>query len=238
MMSHALATLQCIHGNGPTQHHPKTPDDELLHGFSLRMIASSALSPCANCSPSMVTAMPGDFDARDCGDPRDGDNFDIYDGRWLDDPRDPDDRDLDVERDRDSRDHDPRDAFVEGLELPRSVQRELVQDDRESLYELNGEDSRTLATIGAFRVVAERDLEVLHERPSVSHHDTLEHLRDEGRIRFVSVSEDERAAVLTADGRDSKPTAASAMRATNIRSSMLASATRASSSTTRLGSDA
>lgn len=145
--------------------------------------------------------MAGDFDPRDSTDPRDHDHFDIYDGRWLDDPR-VDDRDLDVERDRDSRNHDPRDAFGEGLELPRSVERELVQDDRENLYELNREDSLTLATIGAFRVVAERDLEAVHDEDSGSHHDTLEHLRDEGLIRFVSVSEDERAAVLTDDGRD------------------------------------
>ncbi len=60
-----------------------------------------------------------------------------------------------------TRDHDPRDAFVEGLELPRGLERELVQDDRENLYELNREDSRMLATIGAFRVVAERDLEAV-----------------------------------------------------------------------------
>jgi DNA-binding PadR family transcriptional regulator len=147
-------------------------------------------------------AMPGDFDPRDSADPRDHDNFDIYDGRWLDDPRDQDDRDLDLERDRGSRDHDLRDAFVEGLELPRGVERELVQDDREYLYELNREDSLTLATIGAFRVVAERDLATVHDRDSGSHHDTLDHLRDEGLIRFVSVSEDARAAVLTDDGRD------------------------------------
>ena len=144
--------------------------------------------------------MPGDFDPRDCADPRD--SFDIYDGRWLDDPRDPDERDLDVERDRDSRNHDPRDAFVEGLELPRGVERELVQDDREDLYELNREDSLTLATIGAFRVVAERDLETVGDRDADARDDTLEHLRDEGLIRFVSVSEDERAAVLTEAGRD------------------------------------
>ena len=146
--------------------------------------------------------MPGDFDPRDYGDPRDDSNFDIYDARWLDDPRDPDDRDRDVERDRESRNHDPRDAFVEGLELPRGVERELVQDDRENLYELNREDSLTLATIGAFRVVAERDLEAVHDRDTNSHDDSLEHLRDEGLIRFVAINEDERAAVLTADGRD------------------------------------
>jgi hypothetical protein len=147
-------------------------------------------------------AMPGDFDPRDYFDPRDRDNFDIYDERWLEDPRDPDNRDLDVERGRDSRDHDPRDAFVEGLELPRGVERELVQDDRENLYELNREDSLTLATIGAFRVVAERDLQAVHDRDMNSHNDSLEHLRDEGLIRFVAINEDERAAVLTADGRD------------------------------------
>lgn len=145
--------------------------------------------------------MPGDFDPRDYADPRDRDNFDIYDTRWLDDPRDPDDRDRDVERDRESRNHDPRDAFVEGLELPRGVERELVQDDRENLYELNREDSLTLATIGAFRVVAARDLEAVHDWDSESHHDALEHLRDEGLIRFVAINEGERAAVLTEDGR-------------------------------------
>ena len=99
--------------------------------------------------------MPGDFDPRDSADPRDHDHFDIYDGRWLDEPRDPDDRDVDVERDHDSRHHDPRDAFAEGLELPRGLERELVQDDRENLYGLNREDGLMLATIGAFRVVAE-----------------------------------------------------------------------------------
>lgn len=146
--------------------------------------------------------MPGDFDPRDHADPRDHDNFDIYDGRWLDDSRDPDDRDVIVERDRHSMNHDARDAFVEGLELPRGVERELVQDDRENLYELNREDSLTLATIGAFRVVAEGDLQAVHDWDSGPHQDALEHLRDEGLIRFVAINEDERAAVLTEDGRD------------------------------------
>jgi hypothetical protein len=147
-------------------------------------------------------AMPGDFDPRDSADPRGHDDFDIYDGRWLNDPREPDDRDWGGARDRDSRDHDPRDALVEGLELPRGVERELVQDDRENLYELNREDSLTLATIGAFRVVAERDLEVVGDLDADPRDDTLEHLREEGLIRFVAINEDERAAVLTEAGRD------------------------------------
>jgi DNA-binding PadR family transcriptional regulator len=143
-----------------------------------------------------------DFDPRDYADARDRDDFDIYDARWLDDPRDPDDRDRAFERDRDSRDHDPRDAFVEGLELPRGLERELVQDDRENLYELNREDSRMLATIGAFRVVAERDLEAVREPGSDARNDTLEHLRDEGLIRFVAIDSGERAVTLTEEGRD------------------------------------
>jgi hypothetical protein len=142
-----------------------------------------------------------DFDPRDY-DPRDRDDFDIYDARWLDDPRDQDDRERDFERDRDPRDHDPRDAFVEGLELPRRLERELVQDAREKLYDLNREDSRMLATIGAFRVVAERDLEAARNPDWDPRGDTLEHLRDEGLIRFVAINVDERAVVLTEDGRD------------------------------------
>ena len=99
------------------------------------------------------------FDPRDRDrDPRD--DYGIYDSRWND-PRDRDEderhRERDHDRDRD-RDHDPRDAFVEGLDLPRGLEREIVVDERDRTYELNGEDSRTLATVGAFRVVSESDL--------------------------------------------------------------------------------
>ena len=44
------------------------------------------------------------------------------------------------------------------LDLPRGDARELVID-RDRVYELNGEDSRTLAAVGAFSVVPERDLD-------------------------------------------------------------------------------
>ena len=96
-------------------------------------------------------------------DPRDRDrdsceDYGIYDSRWND-PRDRDEDERHRERDRDrDRDHDPRDAFVERLDLPRGPEREIVVDERDRTYELNGEDSRTLATVGAFRVVAESDL--------------------------------------------------------------------------------
>jgi hypothetical protein len=79
------------------------------------------------------------------------------------DPRD-DARDRDgredgrarVYDDRD-RDDDPREGLMRDLDLPRGEERELVAvGDR--VYELNGEDSRTLAAVGAFRVVPDREL--------------------------------------------------------------------------------
>lgn len=142
-----------------------------------------------------------DFDPRDY-DSRDRDDFDVYNDRWLDDPREPGDRERDVERDDDPRDLDPREPFVESLELPQGLDRELVQDSREHLYELNGEDSRMLATVGAFRVAAERDLDAVRDPDWDPHDDTLEHLREQGLIEFIPINEDERAVVLTEDGRD------------------------------------
>ena len=76
-----------------------------------------------------------------------------------DDTRDRDHDERDRARDHDSRErgHDPRDVFLDGLELPRGLEREVVLD-RDHRYEINGEESRTLAATGAFRVVSERDL--------------------------------------------------------------------------------
>src|ERR1700674_5635466 len=73
--------------------------------------------------------------------------------------RDGDHDGRDRARDHDSRErrHDPRDVFLDGLELPRGLEREIVLD-RGYRYEINGEESRTLAATGAFRVVSERDL--------------------------------------------------------------------------------
>ena len=136
-----------------------------------------------------------DSDPRDANDARDLEHQDIYDPSWGD-PRDRDER----ERERDSRERDPRDPFIDGLDVPRGAERELVQDDREHLYELNGEDGRMLATIGAFRVVAERDLRDVHDASEDGRDDTLDHLNDEGLISFVQIDADERAAVMTDRG--------------------------------------
>ena len=98
----------------------------------------------------------------------------MSDARWGD-PREYDARDRGDEwprvydaRDRD--DHDPRDGLMRDLDLPRGDERELVVD-RDRVYELDGEDSRTLAAVGAFRVVPEHDLDLPH--------DTLENLHDQ-----------------------------------------------------------
>ncbi len=48
---------------------------------------------------------------------------------------------------------------MRGLDLPRGDERELVVD-RDRVYELDGEDSRTLAVVGAFRVVHVNGVEV------------------------------------------------------------------------------
>ncbi len=69
-----------------------------------------------------------------------------HDPRWAD--RDRDDRE---------RDRDVPDAFTRHVHLPRGLERELVHD-RDREYTLRGSESRTLATVGAFRVVSSRDL--------------------------------------------------------------------------------
>jgi hypothetical protein len=136
------------------------------------------------------------FDPRDRGDdPRD--DGDIYDPRWDNDPRD---RDEDWREPGRDRDRDPRDAFVEGLDLPRGLEREIVLDDRDRTYELNRDDSRTLATVGAFRVVSESDLRGRDDSldPRDDHH---RHLRDQGLMRSVSLDGRERVVTLTDRGR-------------------------------------
>jgi DNA-binding MarR family transcriptional regulator len=71
---------------------------------------------------------------------------------------------------------DPRDVFVRDLELPRGLDRERVyMGDR--AIELRGSEVRTLATVGAFRVIPEADLRDADTRPR-----DLRHLRDVGLV--------------------------------------------------------
>jgi DNA-binding MarR family transcriptional regulator len=112
------------------------------------------------------------------------------DARWL-------------ERDRDHRERevDPRDAFTRDLRLPRGMDRELVRD-RKREYTLRGSESRTLATVGAFRVVSSRDLRDHHGRPADLRSGDLRHLREQGLIETVRVpGSREHAVALTKEGR-------------------------------------
>lgn len=93
---------------------------------------------------------------------------------------------------------DGRDVFVRDLDLPLGRDRELVRD-RDRAYEMNGAESRALATVGTFRVVSERDLEPLRDGAPG---DPVEHLRDEGLVRSTLVGPNERAVFLTDRGRD------------------------------------
>src|SRR4029078_1507402 len=102
---------------------------------------------------------------------------------WKDsDPRDSDARDEALwdarERADDVRDRhstDPRDVFRDGLELPRGRERERVFLDRDS-FELRGSEGRTLATIGAFRVVPVDELLDDRGRSGDLRHGDLERL--------------------------------------------------------------
>jgi hypothetical protein len=91
------------------------------------------------------------------------------------------------ERDERPRDDDARDAFTRQLNLPRGVDRELVRD-RDREYTLRGSESRTLATVGAFRVVSSSDLRDGRDRPLDSRSGDLRHLREQGLVETVRVA--------------------------------------------------
>jgi hypothetical protein len=126
---------------------------------------------------------------RDLKQGRDPDEWRGRDGSAPDRERDP------AERERDG---DPRDVFLGGLELPRGPEREIVLDGQHR-YELNGDDSRTLATIGAFRVVAERDLRESHDESNTREPD-VRHLRNEGLVEFARLAGRDRVLTLTERG--------------------------------------
>jgi hypothetical protein len=100
------------------------------------------------------------------------------------------------ERDRND-ERDPRDVFTKDLDLPRTRERRPVRE-RDRVYEINGTESRMLATVGAFRVVSES---VLHDGREDTRR-ALRHLEREGLLRTSPLSSDDRSIVLTDRGRD------------------------------------
>jgi DNA-binding MarR family transcriptional regulator len=131
--------------------------------------------------------------------------LDRYDPRWEGDPDREDSRDRNRgsrggENSQDPRDRDPRDVFTKDLDLPRGRERRPVRE-RDRVYEINGAESRMLGTIGAFRVVSERDLHDLRDDSDCPRR-SARHLEREGLIRTSPLSSDDRAVVLTERGRD------------------------------------
>lgn len=123
-------------------------------------------------------------------DQSDGDTRPRDDERWP-------------ERDRDPREHDPRDVFVRHVDLPRGRERELVHDARDRAYTLRGSESRTLATVGSFRVVSGRDLRDHNDRAADPRSGGLRHLREQGLVQTVRLDgRRDVAVVLTDRGRD------------------------------------
>jgi hypothetical protein len=143
-----------------------------------------------------------DFDPRDY-DSRDEDRFDVArdrGGRGGSDRDDP--RTTEREREERTRDIDARQVFTRHLDLPRGLERELVRD-RDREYTLRGSESRTLATLGAFRVVSSRDLRDYNDRPTDPRSGDLRHLREQGLVETVRVAGyREPAVTLTKAGRD------------------------------------
>jgi hypothetical protein len=131
-----------------------------------------------------------DFDPRDF-DSRDDDRTSARDDeRWP-------------EREYDSRDRtaDAREPFTRDLDLPRGPERELVRD-RDREYTLRGSETRTLATVGAFRVVSSRDLRDNHERPLDPRSCDFRHLREQGLVETVRIAGSrEYAVALTKEGQ-------------------------------------
>jgi DNA-binding MarR family transcriptional regulator len=88
-------------------------------------------------------------------------------------------------------------VFTEGLDLPRGRERETVLLGDET-YNLNGSEVRTLATVGAFRIMAVDDLRDDRDQPGALWKGDLRRLRASGLITTVAPTErDTRTPVVT-----------------------------------------
>lgn len=151
-----------------------------------------------------------DDELRDPERDRDDDDAGPHIGRGPSshvDKSEPDSRDRDderwAERDHDSRDLDPRDVFMRDLDLPHGRERDIVHDPRDREYTLRGSETRTLSTVGAFRVVPARDLRDHSGRAADPRTGDLRHLREQWLINTIRLDgRRDVAVVLTDRGRD------------------------------------
>ena len=88
-----------------------------------------------------------------------------------------------------------------GVDLPRGLDREHVRH-RDRDHTLRGSETRTLTTVGAFRVVPAGDLRDRFERPLDPRHGELWHLREAGLVRTVPLGRDTSVVTLTREGRE------------------------------------
>lgn len=130
------------------------------------------------------------------------------DPRWSDDPRVRDDGSRDLGRggraESDARDRDqvdPRDVFMEQVDLPRGPDREHVHV-HDHDYTLRGSEAHALTTLGAFRVVSANDLHDKFEQPLDPRNGELWHLRESGLVNTVRLDRDTTVVTLTKEGRD------------------------------------
>ena len=114
--------------------------------------------------------------------------------RHRDDPRSGE-----REREHRERDRDERNPLTRHLYLPRGLERELVRD-RGRDYTLRGSETRTLATVGAFRVVSSRDLRDHHDRPADPRSGDLRHLREQRLVETLRVPGSGEHAVVLSEG--------------------------------------
>jgi hypothetical protein len=130
------------------------------------------------------------------------------DPSWGDDRRDRDDGSRDLSRgsrggsDARERDQvDPRDVFLEHIDLPRGPDREHVHA-HDHDYTLRGSEARTLTTVGAFRVVPANDLRDKFDHSLDPRNGELWHLRQTGLVKTVRLDRDTTVVTLTKEGRD------------------------------------
>ena len=88
------------------------------------------------------------------------------------------------------------------LELPRGADREIVRD-RDQEFSLRGSETRTLATVGAFRVVPASQLRDHSGAPTEPRSGDLRNLREQGLVETVRIpGRRDYAVVLTKGGRE------------------------------------
>ena len=92
-------------------------------------------------------------------------------------------------RERDRERAEPREVFTGHVDLPRGLEREHVWV-RDHDHMLRGSESRTLASVGAFRVIPADDLRDTFDKPLDPRHGELWHLRESGLVQTVRLDRD------------------------------------------------